>query len=296
VISSYNEYLYRTYADLYLPGDEISVIDYANLDVLDSLDQLDAGMDNLYAYCNGRSGEMKAYRSWRTGHSLYDLMDSIRTLENVDINYLRSYVYYKSITDDLQNILTRYRYQLRQKEMQIEELKEKIATTDAILNSYQNDSVFVSSLDNATNMTTETTTEYYNQLVMTQAGYYESLASLTASAENLSIRIARLEENGVATAVSPEVRVELERVFKDATDLYNEISDQVTELMDNPFHVNYLDHTAAQGDNESFLKAGMKNILIGAGAGFAIAFAMWFMAALIPEMFGEKKEEKETAR
>ena len=60
--------------------------------------------------------------------------------------------------------------------------------------------------------------------------------------------------------------------------------------------MNYLDHTAAQGENESFLKAGMKNMLIGAGAGIAITFAIWFMAALIPEMFGNKEEEKETAR
>ncbi len=296
VISSYNDYLYHTYADLKLPGDEISVIDYTNLDVLDSLDQLSTGMDDLYAYCDSRSDEMKAYRSFKTGHSLNDLMDSIRVLESVDINYLRSYVYYNSITDDADSILTKYEYQLRQKEMQIEELKEKIATNDAILNSYQNDSVFVSSLDNATNMTTETTTEYYNQLVMTQADYYETLSSLTASAEILESRITRLEEIQASNEVAPEVHTEQERIFRNATDLYGNISDQVTELMETPFHMNYLDHTAAQGENESFLKAGMKNMLIGAGAGIAITFAIWFMAALIPEMFGNKEEEKETAR
>lgn len=296
VISSYNEYLYHTYADLKLPGDEISVIDYSNLDVLDSLDQLSMGMDNLYTYCDSRSGAMKSYRSGKTGHSLNDLMDSIRTLEDVDINYLRSYVYYNSITNDVDSILTKYRYQLRQKEIQIEELKEKIATTDAILSSYQNDSVFVSSLDNATNMTTETTTEYYNQLVMTQADYYETLSSLTASAENLAMRIARLEGNPTSGEVPAEVYAELDRVFRNARDLYAKINEQISELQNNPFYSNYLDHTAAQGKSESFLKAGAKNMMAGAGAGIVITFVLWFMAALLPEMFGGKEEAKETAR
>lgn len=39
ILTVYNEYLVRTYADVKLPDDAFSIIDTQELDVLDSLDQ-----------------------------------------------------------------------------------------------------------------------------------------------------------------------------------------------------------------------------------------------------------------
>ena len=193
VILSYNEYLGRTYADLNLPGDAFSVIDYNSLDILESLDQISAGVDELYDYCAAKPAAIRKYRSWRTGHSLEDLMESLRTVQDVDINYLRSYVEFEAVTNDAETILTKYRYQLRQQEIRIDELQQKIATTGDILITYKNDSVLVSSQDSASNLSTGTTTEYYNELIASQAQNYEQLADLSASCEILSMRIAKME-------------------------------------------------------------------------------------------------------
>ena len=294
VILSYNEYLCRTYADLQLPGDAFSVIDYNSLDILESLDQLSAGVDALYDYCDSKPDNIKNYRSWRTGHSLEDLMASLRTVQDVDINYLRSYVEFEAVTNDAETILTKYRYQLRQQEIQIEELQQKIATTEDILSTYKNDSVLVSSQDNASSLSTGTTTAYYNELVTGQAQNYKELAELSASCEILSMRIAKMEEADYEQT-SQEVMNQVAIVFEDVQKLYQTINDQMEEIVERPFCTNFVDHTAAQGKTESFLKAGSKNMLVGAGAGIAIVFVWWFMAALIPELMngnadGEKKE------
>ncbi len=298
VIGSYNDYLCLTYADQQMPSDEFSVIDHNNLDILDSLDQLSAGVEKLYEYCDARTADEKSYRSWKTGHSLTELMESLRIVQDVDINYLRSYVEYEEVTNDAEGILTKYRYQLRQKEIQIEELKEKIATAGDILASYKNDSVLVSSQESATNLSTGTTTEYYNELVVTQAKNYERLSKLSASYEILSNKIVKLEEEARSGEVSQEVLNELNVVFEDVQILYQAINDQMIEVRERPLHYNFVDHTAAQGKNESFLKAGSKNMLIGAGAGIFITFALWFMAALVPELMSENGtgEKKETAK
>ena len=297
VILSYNEYLCRTYADLKLPGDAFSVIDYNSLDILESLDQISAGVDELYSYCAAKPAAVRKYRSWRTGHSLEDLMRSLRTVQDVDINYLRSYVEFEAVTNDAETILTKYRYQLRQQEMRIDELQQKIATTGDILNTYKNDSVLVSSQDNATSLSTGTTTEYYNELIASQAQNYEKLAELSASCEILSARIAKMEEAEYEQA-SQEVMNQVAIVFDDVQMLYQTIFEQMTEISGRPFCTNFIDHTAAQGKTDSFLKAGSKNMLIGAGAGIMIAFVWWFMAALLPELMNEKGtgEKKEMAK
>ena len=297
VILSYNEYLCRTYADLQLPGDEFSVIDYKSLDILDSLDQLSTAVDNLYDYCESKPDNMKTYRSWRTGHSLEDLMRSLRTVQDVDINYVRSYVEYEAATNDVESILTKYRYQLREKEMEIDELKEKIATTNDILSTYKNDSVLVSSQESMTNLATGTTTKYYNDLIITQTENYKQLAELSAASEILSSRIAKMEA-AQTEKVSEEVMDQVEGVFEDVQRLYRTINDQMTEISERPFSTNYIDHTAAQGKSENFLKAGSRNMLVGAGAGIVIVFVWWFMAALIPELMNENEtgEAKETVK
>ena len=296
VILSYNEYLCHTYADLQLPGDAFSVIDYNSLDILESLDQLSAGVDELYEYCDTKADSIKAYRSWRTGHSLEDLMRSLRTVQDVDINYLRSYVEYEAVTNDAETILTKYRYQLRQQQIRIDELQQQITTTADILDTYKNDSVLVSSQDNASNLSTGTTTEYYNELVTSQAENYEQLSALSASCEILSTRIAKMEGANYEQA-SQDVMNQVAVVFEDVEMLYRTINDQMEEIIERPFCTTFIDHTAAQGKNESFLKAGSKNMLVGAGAGIAIVFAWWFMAALIPELMNENGTgKKETAK
>ena len=297
VILSYNEYLCRTYADLQMPGDEFSVIDYKSLDILDSLDQLSTGVDALYEYCDSKPDNMKTYRSWRTGHTLEDLMRSLRTVQDVDINYVRSYVEYEAATNDAESILTKYRYQLREKEMEIDELKEKIATTNDILSTYKNDSVLVSSQESMTNLATGTTTKYYNDLIITQTENYKQLAELSAASEILSSRIAKMEATQTEQ-VSEEVMAQVEGVFEDVQRLYRTINDQMTEISERPFSTNYIDHTAAQGKSENFLKAGSRNMLVGAGAGIVIVFVWWFMAALIPELMNENEtgEAKETVK
>ena len=113
ILTVYNEYLVRTYADVKLPDDAFSVIDTLDLDVLDSLDQLRAGLDDLYDYCNAKTDTIKNYRSWKTGRSLSDWMETLQTFKSINVDYLYAMVSENAITRDKTALLTGWKYMMR---------------------------------------------------------------------------------------------------------------------------------------------------------------------------------------
>ncbi len=295
VIASYNNYLYNTYADLKLPDNEISAIDTDKLDVLESLDMLRTDMKNLYNYCAEKPDAVKAYRSYRTGHSLEDLMESLRTVQIVNVDYLYSYVYASSATKDRAAMLTSYRYQLRNEQIKIDAINENIATTQQILDTYKNDQISVSSQDSDTVKSTKTTTEYYNNLVIAQAENYAKAAELEIRVEDLKSKIASLEKNEEAAAVSEAVKAELLQVIEACSDTYRLVYDHMDELTKSAFYTSFLEHTASAGESKNFITANTKKLIIGVAAGGVIALFMWFIAALAPEFKTDEKKKEAKA-
>ena len=128
ILSAYNGYLVKTYSTLMLPNDEISVIDIAGLDFLDSLDLMRTAADNLYDYCDEQTEEIKAYRSWKTGRSLTDWMETLETIRESSVDYLYSYVYNASLVKDYATVITDYQYKLRNAETQLDIVNNNIST------------------------------------------------------------------------------------------------------------------------------------------------------------------------
>ena len=127
ILTVYNDYLVRTYADVKLPEDAFSIIDTADLDVLDSLDQLRKGLDDLYSYCDAKTDTVKAYRSWQTGRSLTDWMETLQTFKSINVDYLYAMVSENAITRDKAELLTNWKYMLRMAKSDLEKTNENIA-------------------------------------------------------------------------------------------------------------------------------------------------------------------------
>lgn len=291
ILDAYNRYLVSTYADIKLPDDEISVIDTEGLDILESLDLLRTAVQNLSDYCDDRPDAIKTYRSYRTGRSLNDLMEDLARVKSVNVDYLYSYVYANSIVRDRASMIINYQYQMRTAQTELDVVNENIATTQTILDNYKNDEIFVSMQESDTAKSTQTTTDYYNKLVLQQAKYYERAAELEATIADLKDKITSL----TATSESSDATAAVEELAR-ATELchtaYENIRDQMEEITTSVFYTTYAEHSVAQGKTESFISAASKKMLIGAIAGIVIACGLWFLSALAPE-FRSKKEESE---
>ncbi|MCR5742924.1 MAG: hypothetical protein K6F92_04235 [Lachnospiraceae bacterium] len=295
VVNSYNDYLFDNYVQSQLPGDEISAIDYDSMDILESLDELGDCIGELYDFCDEMPESIKTYRSFQSGHSLVDLMETLQTVKEINVDYLYSYVYASSMTRDRENMLTNYRFQLRNAQIQVNEINEKIATTQAILDTYKNDNISVSMQDSASVMTTKSTTEYYNTLIIAQAENYEKAAKLKIKVEELEGKIKNLQEGNSDVNIK-DVQSELESVFETSTNVYNAIYSHLEEAYKSAFHTKLFNNTNIESKTQSFISANVKGVVIGAVGGLMIALVIWFVKVLFMEIARIKEDDMEAVR
>ena len=283
VTASYNNYLAMTYADLKIPGDEISVIDTENLDIMESVDSLRQALTNLYDYCDSKTDEIKAYRSFRDGRSLMDLMQVLQTARDVNVEYLYSYISASSVAVDRDAMIAKYRYQLREAQTKLDTVNEQIATTADILKNYKHDQIYVEQQEGDSSKSTKITTEYYNNLILQQAANYENANKLEISIEELKVKIESLQSEN-ASANTAKAKEELAAAIKVCHDVYLQICEQMEEIYGSSFYTTYAIRSAAQGKEDGFLSANLKKMILGALIGAFLGCGLWFVNAFAAEM------------
>ncbi len=290
VTASYNDYLAMTYADRKIPGDEISVIDTENLDVMESVDSLRQALTNLYDYCDSKTDEIKAYRSFRDGRSLEDLMQVLQTARDVNVEYLYSYISASSVAVDRDAMIAKYRYQLREAQTKLDTVNEQIATTADILKNYKHDQIYVEQQEGDSSKSTKITTEYYNNLILQQAANYENANKLEISIEELKVKIESLQSEN-ASANTAKAKEELAAAISVCHDIYLQICEQMEEIYGSSFYTTYAIRSAAQGKEDGFLSANLKKMILGALLGAFLGCGLWFVSAFAAEMRRGAKAE-----
>ena len=283
ILVSYNDYLAMTYADLMLPGDEISVIDTEHLDIMESVDMLRLALTNLYDYCDSKSDEIKAYRSYRDGRSLTDLMETLQTARDVNVEYLYSDITASSVAKDREAMIAKYRFQMREAQTKLDVVNEQIAQTAETLKNYKHDQIYVEQQDGEGSKTTKITTEYYNKLILEQAANYENATVLEITIDDLKAKIESLQSE-TAAVDTEKAKVELATAIKICHEVYTQICDQMEEIYSSSFYTTYANRSAAQGKAPGFLAANMKKMIIGAVLGAFLACGLWFVSAFAAEM------------
>ena len=296
VLVSYNEYLVKTYADKKLPDDAISVVDIEELDIPESVDQLRSAMRDLYTYGSEKPEEVRNYRSWRTGYSLNDLMEMIRTVQEVDVEYLSSYVYANGIARDRNAVIDNQKFKLLVAQTELNQINENIDAVETLLDNYKNDEILVSVPENDSLQTAQTNTDYYNNLILEQAENYRLASEKMEEIDELETRIAALEEarNYVTQQETEEAEQEVARLLDRCRDISVKVRDHMTEVFDSTFQNNLANHSGALGKTPNFLVASAKGILIGTVVGAAVGFVIWLIGGLAPEMASRReRSEKE---
>ena len=291
ILTVYNEYLVRTYADVKLPDDVFSIIDTQDLDVLDSLDQLRAGLDDLYNYCDAKTETVKNYRSWKTGRSMNDWMETLQTFKSINVDYLYAMVSENAITRDKPALLTSWKYMMRIAQNELDQTNNNIAETEKLLKSYKNDEVFISMQESDAAKSTKTATEYYNNLILQQTEYYEKAAELKASIADYEDRIKRLDAK-TRTDVTTAVEEELARSMASAQGMYTNVREHMEELFESQMYTTFEDHSAPQGKEQSFITANLKKTIIFVVLFVALGCGLWFLSALVPEFSKGRKQEE----
>lgn len=294
VLTAYNDYLVKTYADVKVPEDKFSAIDIGELDILESLDQLRTGIDSLTDYIDEKPETVRTYRSASTGRSLEDWEETLKTFRNINVDYLYTMVSENAVTRDKTALLTTWKYQLRNTQNELDQLNAEIEETRKILDTYQNDNIYVSMQESDDTRSTKAATEYYNRLVLQQADSYHKAQELNQIALDYEDRIRRME-SAEGTEVTEAVEEELARSLSTAQSLYDRVREHMEEIFTSPMYTSYEDHSVPQGKLENFLIANLKKMIIGAVVGAVLACGLWFLAGLAPE-FSKNRKAQETGK
>ncbi len=294
ILTAYNTYLAETYADRKLPDNDVAEIDTDELDLLESLDQLQAASDNLYNYCRNQKPSVRAYRSYRDGRSLEDWMATIRSEREVSIDYLYTFVYANSLFKKAKQMETTYQNKLRNNDLRLQEVADKIeADTITKRDNYTKPAVIVSMQESGTVMTTRKTPDSYNDLVLRLADNYDRAVRLELTGIDLKKKIARLSDYAASNEEMDQASAELEQTKATFEKTYNSVRAHMEEVLDSAFYTTYTEHTVPQGKLQNFLEANLKMVIIGTAAGAVIACGLWFLAALAPEFPRNRKKDED---
>ena len=210
-------------------------------------------------------------------------------VKRVDVDYLYACVLGNGIARNHTAMQMYLQYQLRNTQTDLDHINEKIANTQSLLDGYKNDEILISMQDSDATKSTTAATNYYNKLVLEQAQNYSQATELETAIANLNEKIRQMTENA-GQADTQAYDEELERILASCTKCYDRVNSQLKEITTSAFYTTYLEHSSAEGKAVNFIVGAMKKLIIGIFAGLVIGFGIWFLAALLPEFKGKKRE------
>lgn len=297
IITVYNRYLYDTYYAILMPDDEFSKIDLAKLDLLEGADKVSTAVRNLIKYFDDKPEKFLNSRSAKDGLSMKDMSEMVKLIKSTTVDYTYSYILTASLSEDAAQTAMKYNYQLRNLELQLDEINENINTTQSVIETYQNDELSIAMQEGQGTITAQSTTDYYNSLIIRKAELYEERSGVLIEMADLKDRIKALSADSSNDSEALEsARMELENMYDVCLNAYNRVYEHAKEMSENDDAVTYVNYTASQGEAVSFLKSCGKKAGIGAAVGLFLGVVVWGCAALGQELGrGYDKREQEAA-
>ncbi|MCR5767267.1 MAG: hypothetical protein K6G45_02110 [Lachnospiraceae bacterium] len=298
IVTAYNEYFHETYSKFTLPDNTKASYASESMDYIERLDGMVELLDNLSKYCTDKEKEdFLEYRSLKDGLTLLDINKCIKLVKDIDVDYLYAYVYFNSISKDPTSMVTKYAYTLRTTQTELDQINESIKDNANLIAEYKNKSILVSLGEQGTNQLSTTVTDYYNELIKTQAQHFEDKAGLNEKIANLNDKIEGFNKASSRSTQVKYVNDELASLTLVCDALYDMVEAHADEIVNSDSYKNlYMDYIGAQFINTSFFSAStIKKTVIGGVVGLFLGIFIWGMDGLIEEFKRGSKESKEKA-
>lgn len=164
VLESYRTYFMDTYANTEVLTVTSNLIDYKEYDYAESIDMLESQIEIMIDYVTERKEQAADFRSVNTGLSFGDIETSLRTVEEIDLANLISYVENTTLSKDKVRMKEYYEYKIRKGNMKLSELQVQLTTVQNTIDTYAKDPVVIVSSQESTQELTQTN-EYYDKLI-----------------------------------------------------------------------------------------------------------------------------------
>lgn len=176
VLESYRTYFMDTYANTEVLTVASNLIDYKEYDYAESIDMLESQIEIMIDYVAERREQASDFRSANTGLSFGDIETSLRTVEEIDLANLISYVENTTLSKDKMRMKEYYEYKIRKCNMKLSELQVQLTTVQNTIDTYAKDPVVIVSSQESTQELTQTN-EYYDKLIEQKLSLNKQIAA-----------------------------------------------------------------------------------------------------------------------
>lgn len=176
ILESYRTYFMDTYANTEVLTVTGNLIDYKEYDYAEAIDMLESQMEIMIDYVAERREQASDFRSSNTGLSFGDIETSLRTVEEIDLSNLVSYVENTTLSKDKVRMKEYYEYKIRKYNMKLSELQVQLTTVQNTIDTYAKDPVVIVSSQESTQELTQTN-EYYDKLIEQKLSLNKQIAA-----------------------------------------------------------------------------------------------------------------------
>ena len=293
ILIAYRKYFMDTYAGMTALGFATEVLDVKTYDYMQASDMIGNEIDVITDYVEAKAEEAPNFRANSTGLSFSDLASSIATVRRLDLSNFISFVQTNNLTRDAGVQIDYYNYQIKQYNLEIQELQTQRANVEKTIESYEKDPVIVMSNQESVTETAQRD-EYYNNLLQQKLDLNKQISEINTSlneaydmvnALNASEQSLNEADYTYADALLDNLVLTVEswgKLVQETTEEYFE-----TELYANAYRISIPAQYSAMGSLGELIK---RMLLFGATAALLVVIT-WGMSGLKEEIIRERKED-----
>lgn len=296
VLESYRTYFMDTYANTEVLTVTSNLIDYKEYDYAESIDMLESQIEIMIDYVAERKEQAADFRSANTGLSFGDIETSLRTVEEIDLANLISYVENTTLSKDKIRMKEYYEYKIRKCNMKLSELQVQLTTVQNTIDTYAKDPVVIVSSQESTQELTQTN-EYYDKLIEQKLNLNKQIAATNTELNeayellnslNSSTKKNTQEEYDYADAMLEKVAETLAEwvtLTEDTTEEYYS-----TTLFSNAYKIAVPAKYQANGG----IMQMAKYVIICAAVMVFLVLIIWCMDGLKIELMAMRERDKQS--
>ena len=291
ILIAYRKYFMDSYAGMTALGFATEVLDVKTYDYMQASDMIGNEIDMIEDYVEAKAEEAPNFRANSTGLSFSDLASSIATVRRLDLNNFISFVQTNNLTRDAGVQIDYYNYQIKQYNLELQELQTQRSNVERTIESYEKDPVIVVSSQETVTETSQTD-EYYNGLLQQKLDLNKQISEMNTAlneaydmvnALNASEQSLKEEDYTYADTLLENLVSTVEswgKLVQETTEEYFE-----AELYANAYRISIPAQYSAMGDVGDLVK---RMLVFGGGAALVVVI-IWGMAGLKDEVKRSQK-------
>ena len=235
VLESYRDYFFEEYGYNKALGSAVTAIDYNDYDYSEALDVFSSTISSLRSYVSQLANDDSTrFRSVETGYTFSDLSEALKTIQNIDLDMISSYISINNITKDKDASINYYQYRIESLTRSKLIAEEKLASIKESFDSYEKDTVMVFSdrMETSANQSSE----QYDALIKQKISTQEDVSTAAQQIDYCNTRIKALQSKPTGSdqqkenveaklaAVNEKINNLLDKVNVTAEEYYETVS------------------------------------------------------------------------